>query len=295
MATQDKTNNLSIYLNNIHDVICNKKNYPLTKIINAQNFAQEIESIKTNPILQEKVVEPSSVAQRITPDSGYDGLSQVDIGAVNLQSQVAFPSTSEQTFTPQSGYIGFDSFTVRAISPTKDAQTYTPSRTNQTIPSGRWLTGAQTILGDANLLPQNIKKGVSIFNILGTLEGEPTITTRSYILTTDDVISFANSDATAQIILLAPAGTSSEVNALLNLNLYKTNGSSMTMTYGTLTPLLNAVCILKNGTIYTQTLKSEYAGGMTGYLNSYSNIDMIEIEAGSMSSPTIPLQIIEIK
>ena len=55
---------------------------------------------------------------------------------------------------------------------TKPAQTYTPTTTDQTIASGKYLTGTQTIKGDANLLAINIKKGVVIFGITGTYEGD---------------------------------------------------------------------------------------------------------------------------
>lgn len=55
--------------------------------------------------------------------------------------------------------------------PTKGAQTYTPGTANQTIAAGQYLTGAQTILGDVNLKPENIKKGVSIMGNMGTWEG----------------------------------------------------------------------------------------------------------------------------
>lgn len=81
------------------------------------------------------------------------------------------PTTSSQTITPDSGYDGLSSVQINAISPTKSAQTYTPTTSNQTISSGRWLTGTQTILGDANLLAGNIKKDVSIFGVTGTYEG----------------------------------------------------------------------------------------------------------------------------
>ena len=54
---------------------------------------------------------------------------------------------------------------------TKGAQTYTPGTTNQTIAAGQYLTGAQTIKGDPNLRPENIKKGVSIMGNIGTWEG----------------------------------------------------------------------------------------------------------------------------
>lgn len=107
-----------------------------TDTIVADNFPSEIESIASQPSLQSKTVSPSTAAQTITPDSGYDGLSQV---------------------------------VVNAISPTKGAQTYTPTTIDQTIDSGRWLTGAQTIKGDSNLVASNIKSGVSIFGVSGSI------------------------------------------------------------------------------------------------------------------------------
>lgn len=55
---------------------------------------------------------------------------------------------------------------------TQGAQTITPGTSNKTIASGRYLTGTQTIKGDANLVAANIKKGVSIFGVAGTNEGE---------------------------------------------------------------------------------------------------------------------------
>jgi hypothetical protein len=52
---------------------------------------------------------------------------------------------------------------------TKAAATITPSTSNQTIAAGQYLTGAQTIEGDANLVAANIKSGVSIFGVDGAL------------------------------------------------------------------------------------------------------------------------------
>jgi hypothetical protein len=54
---------------------------------------------------------------------------------------------------------------------TQGAQTITPTTSNQTIASGTYLTGAQTIAGDANLVADNIKSGTSIFGVTGTYEG----------------------------------------------------------------------------------------------------------------------------
>lgn len=55
--------------------------------------------------------------------------------------------------------------------PSKAAATITPSTANQTIAAGQYLSGVQTIAGDADLIAGNIKKGVNIFGITGTFVG----------------------------------------------------------------------------------------------------------------------------
>lgn len=52
--------------------------------------------------------------------------------------------------------------------PSKAAQTYTPGKYKQTIGAGQYLSGEQTIAGDADLIPSNIKTGVNIFGVAGT-------------------------------------------------------------------------------------------------------------------------------
>lgn len=51
----------------------------------------------------------------------------------------------------------------------KSAATYTPTTSDQTIASGQYLAGAQTIKGDANLQAQYIASGVTIFGVIGAL------------------------------------------------------------------------------------------------------------------------------
>ena len=51
----------------------------------------------------------------------------------------------------------------------KSAQTYTPTTSDQTINSGQYLSGAQTIKGDVNLVAGNIASGVTIFGVSGSL------------------------------------------------------------------------------------------------------------------------------
>lgn len=67
-----------------------------------------------------------------------------------------------------SGTAGNSAVSLTASVTTKGATTYTPTTSDQTIASGTYLTGAQTISGDANLVASNIVSGKTIFNIAGT-------------------------------------------------------------------------------------------------------------------------------
>lgn len=74
--------------------------------------------------------------------------------------------------TQSAGYVSSGTKSATKQLTTQGAQTITPGTSNKTISSGRYLTGTQTIKGDANLVAANIKKGVSIFGVSGTNEGE---------------------------------------------------------------------------------------------------------------------------
>lgn len=98
---------------------------------------------------------------------------------VKLQSKTVTPSENTQTVNPDSSYDALSSVTVEAISNTyigssvtkKSAATYTPGTSDQSIASGQYLSGTQTIKGDANLVAGNIKSGVIIFGVTGTYTG----------------------------------------------------------------------------------------------------------------------------
>lgn len=76
-----------------------------------------------------------------------------------------------------SGTAGNSNVSLTANVTTKAAATITPGTTNQTIASGTYLTGAQTISGDANLVAGNIKSGTTIFGVTGTYEGSNPVKT----------------------------------------------------------------------------------------------------------------------
>lgn len=98
-------------------------------------------------------------------------------GAAKMQEKTVTPTESQQVITPDDTYDGLSKVTVGAISKThvgsgvtkKSAATYTPGTSNQTIGANQYLSGAQTIKGDSNLVAGNIRSGVSIFGVTGTV------------------------------------------------------------------------------------------------------------------------------
>ena len=69
-----------------------------------------------------------------------------------------------------SGTAGNSAVSLTASVTTKAAATITPGTSDQTISSGTYLTGTQTIKGDANLVASNIVAGKSIFSVQGSAQ-----------------------------------------------------------------------------------------------------------------------------
>ena len=131
--------------------------------------------------LQSKTVSPSESAQTIKADYGYDGLSQVAVNAVSRT------------------YVG-------SGVTKKSAATYTPKTSDQSIAASQYLSGAQTIKGDANLVTGNIKSGVSIFGVTGTYAGGGSSggsgnnNVEAYVITnTNPSVSFKRTDGAIKI------------------------------------------------------------------------------------------------
>lgn len=87
-----------------------------------------------------------------------------------------------------SGYLDTSKTSTLQLT-TKSATTFTPTTTNQTINAGQYLTGAQTIQGDANLIPANIASGVSIFGVTGTHQGGGGTDTSDATATQADIVN----------------------------------------------------------------------------------------------------------
>lgn len=111
-----------------------------------------------------------------TPATSINAVPALSINTSTGVITCTVSASQNVTPTVSAGYVsagtagtisvsGSDTFALTA----QAAQTITPGTTAQTIAAGQYLTGAQTIAGDANLIAQNIKAGVSIFNVDGEL------------------------------------------------------------------------------------------------------------------------------
>lgn len=98
------------------------------------------------------------------------------------------------TPTVSAGYISSATTSAATVAltasvTTKAAATITPTTSNQTISSGTYLTGTQTIAGDADLIAANIKNGVQIFNVTGTYTSDATASAEDIV---DGEIAYVN-------------------------------------------------------------------------------------------------------
>ena len=97
------------------------------------------------PTLQAKTAVPTTTVQEILPDEGYDGLSEVTVSAIQTETKSVTPSTSEQTVTPSEGKY-LTEVTVEAV----------------------------TSSIDSNIVSTNIKEGITILGVTGSVtEAEP--------------------------------------------------------------------------------------------------------------------------
>lgn len=111
-----------------------------------------------------------------------NGVQYADCPEVNIPKvgggTAKFMDTSDANGTAsdfldgKTGYV--DGVKVTGNIQSKAAATYTPGTSDQTIAAGQYLSGAQTVKGDVNLIAGNILSGKTIFGVSGSLS-VPTI------------------------------------------------------------------------------------------------------------------------
>lgn len=117
------------------------------------------------------VVVPAGSVTAPSSISGTSATVSTGTNTLTLSKSVSVTPNVTTSGYITSGTAGSSSVSLTASVTTKAAATITPGTTNQTISSGTYLTGAQTISGDANLVAGNIKSGTTIFGVTGTYSG----------------------------------------------------------------------------------------------------------------------------
>lgn len=129
---------------------------------------------------------PSQSAKTITPSTseqtavsaGVYTTGTIKVAAMPTATQ-ATPSISLDTDTglitatceQSAGYVDAGRTSAPYQLPTRGERLITPGTNPIGILAGQYLTGDQTIAGSVYLVPENIKKGVSIFGVAGTYTG----------------------------------------------------------------------------------------------------------------------------
>lgn len=102
------------------------------------------------------------------PNDGNSPRVEVATPMIDVSAGGLITATTEQ----EKGYVPGGTKSATQQLTTQGAKTVTPGTSNQTaVASGRYTTGDVVVSGDANLVPENIAEGVSIFGVQGTLSG----------------------------------------------------------------------------------------------------------------------------
>lgn len=173
-------------------------------------------------------VTPTDEPQTITPTAGVDGFAPVVVGACpvcptpHIQPLSVTPSTSNQTFTPSDPVDGYGPVDVAAVDSTIDHNiqpqniksgvdilgvtgayhgtiaplNVSPATTAQTVTPPAGTDGyapvtvdAVTAAIDANIQPGNIKQGVDILGVVGSLVQGVAVTDATFV---SDTIALAD-------------------------------------------------------------------------------------------------------
>lgn len=183
----------------------------------------------------------------------------------------------------------------------KEAQTYTPTTTEQTINAGQYLSGGQTIVGDTNLIADNIKSGVSIFGVSGSLvQGQDTSDATA---TAAQIVSGATAYVKGSKITgtLVPLDTSDADATAANIDSGKTayvNGVKITGTSTKIdtssanavaTDILSGKTAYVNGSLVTGSITSKEAQTYTPS-TSAQTINAGQYLAGAQTIAAVPTE-----
>lgn len=156
-----------------------------SSVITADNVQGAIDQLFTS-VSNGKSQIASAITGMGVSTSANDSFAQMATNIGNIETGYDTSQVTATANTVRSGYkfVNSSGQLITGTIPSKGAQTYTPKTVSQTISSGQYLSGNQTIQGDGNLVPSNIKSGVSIFGVSGSYTGNIAV-----IYLNDDFVS----------------------------------------------------------------------------------------------------------
>lgn len=101
------------YISNIASAIRAKNGLATTYTVS--EMASAINDIQTQGTYQSKIVNPREYLVVVTPDAGYDALSEVTVASAPLSISSFTPRSVLTTYSPPHGYYGWGDITVNAI------------------------------------------------------------------------------------------------------------------------------------------------------------------------------------
>ena len=143
-----------------------------------KDMPDKIRSIEGGGIYLPELEFEGSSADLLAGKQLIDSEGNIVTGTIPTTAQatptISVNSTGKITATASqsAGYVEAGTKTATHQLDAQAAQTITPSTSDKTIAAGKYLTGTQTIKGDANLKAENIAEGVSIFGVAGTHAGD---------------------------------------------------------------------------------------------------------------------------
>lgn len=225
---------LTEFLIGIADAIRAKKG--TSGSIPAPNFVAEIESIQTGP--------DTSDATAMAGDI--------------LSGKTAYGSSGKLTGTI----------------PSVAGKTVTPGTSQQTAAAaGNYTTGDVIVAGDANLLPENIKTGVSIFGIAGNLEPKPAPSTVTITIHPNLAERYIKSistiyvDKNGDVQNITRTGALIDYNKPIKITVQKEEFTFIGLTAQNkgLSPILNADGSESKIAYFGELVRSEQLNGVSAY------------------------------